>query len=487
MDGYGQREEGSMRRARPSRTAQLPRSNVNSSRGPNTDDDSDNSRCPSPLLTVDGGYRIDPFLRYPVSRVSKGVQFMTDYYIQIWAPQQAQSLRMQNDGSSNVLLTLILPLALQNAMLFEATIGMTRAAWLLRRGSEPLEDKMLLRHKGATLLHLRNMLEGGRQSRSDLVLLTMSTLLTFNYMVDDVESFEVHLRALENMLQSYDPDEDNELQNFVRGRVLAFGVLASFMHAHQPSYATRINEPGHRISVLTYPGHPFPPDLCKLIAKLPEGFAEVALSRNIAIEFISFLARLAELVHRFALATDQRMSTPRPEMTMQRAIYDLQCLSALPLNKIEAQMVRALLAFCLHLFNEVSFHIPLARPLRPIIEGFNEQKEIPRHPWLRLCLLWCSMAIASSWDAQIDASPERHAVLDGLIALLEEAKSWESMQEMMGKFFWHGRLTDHWEVCWRAAFFRSRRYRRGASQMASIPQLLIDNSRESSKSSDDLQ
>jgi hypothetical protein len=259
------------------------------------------------------------------------------------------------------------------------------------------------------------------------------------------------------------------------------------MHAHQPSYATRINEPGHRISILTYPGHPFPPDLCELIAKLPEGFAEVALSRSIAIEFISFLVRLTELVDRFALATDQRISTPQPEMTMQRAIYDLQCLSALPLNQIEAQMVRALLAFCLHLYNEVSFHILLARPLRPIIEGFNEQTETPRHPWLRRCLLWCSMAIASSWDAQIDASPERHVVLDGLIALLEEARSWETMQEMMGKFFWHDRLADHWEVCWRAAFFRSRRYRRGASQMASIPHLLIENSRESSKSSDDLQ
>ncbi len=264
-------------------------------------------------------------------------------------------------------------------------------------------------------------------------------------------------------------------------------MLASFMHAHQPSYATRINEPGHRISILTYPGHPFPADLCELIAKLPDGFAEVALSRNIAIEFISFLVRLTELVDWYALATDQEMPRPRPEMTMQRAIYDLQCLSALPLNQIEAQMVKALLAFCLHLYNEVSFHIPLARPLRPIIEGFNEQTEIPRHPWLRLCLLWCSLAIASSWDAQIDASPERHVVLDGLIARLQEARSWEGMQGTMSKFFWHDRLADHWEVCWRAALFRSHRYRRGASQMASIPHLLIENSRESSKSSDGLQ
>ena len=56
----------------------LSRRNSRRSRSPNTDD-SENSRCPSPLLTVDGGYRIDPFLQYPIPRASKGVKFMTDY------------------------------------------------------------------------------------------------------------------------------------------------------------------------------------------------------------------------------------------------------------------------------------------------------------------------------------------------------------------------------------------------------------------------
>lgn len=96
MDGQ---REGSMRRDR--RTVQLPRSN--SSQGPNTDDDSDNSRCPSPLLTVDGGYRIDPFFRYPISRVSRGVQFMTDYceFIQIVRPgTQLNNPRYPDMGST---------------------------------------------------------------------------------------------------------------------------------------------------------------------------------------------------------------------------------------------------------------------------------------------------------------------------------------------------------------------------------------------------
>ena len=259
------------------------------------------------------------------------------------------------------------------------------------------------------------------------------------------------------------------------------------MHAHQPSYATRINEPGHRISTLTYPGHPFPPDLCSVISKLPEGFAEVALSRSIAVEFISFLLKITELTGWISLPEYHRSITPQPGITMQRAIYDLQCFSALPLNPIEAQIVRAVLAFCLHLYNEMSFRIPLARPLRPLLEAFNGQSDLPRQPWLQRCLLWCAMVIASSWDTQIDASPERHVVLDKLATETREAKTWELTEGTMRKFLWYDGLADEWEVCWRATAFRNRRRRRGASQFESISQLLIESGPNSDAPSSDEQ
>lgn len=261
--------------------------------------------------------------------------------------------------------------------------------------------------------------------------------------------------------------------------------MASFLQAHQPSYATRINEKGHRISTLTYPGHPFLPDLCAVIARLPDGFAEVALNRSIAVEIISFLAKLTELVNWIGTPANERDVAAKPDMTMQRAIYDLQCLSALPLTPIEGQMVRALLAFCLHLYNEMSFHIPLARPLRPILEAFNQHNEIPRPPWLQRCLYWCAMVTASAWDTQIDASPERHVILDSLATRLPEAKSWEDTEELMRKFLWQDRLADEWEVCWRAAAFRNRRQRRGASQFASISHLMIESAPNSGTPSSD--
>ncbi|EXJ60397.1 hypothetical protein A1O7_04549 [Cladophialophora yegresii CBS 114405] len=264
--------------------------------------------------------------------------------------------------------------------------------------------------------------------------------------------------------------------------------MAPFLQTHQPSYASRINEKGHRISTLTYPGHPFSPHLCAVIARLPEGFAEMALSRGVAVEIISFLVKLTELISWIATGedagsqstapppppatNDSAASAPhRPDMTIQRAIYDLQCLSALPLTPPEAQMVRALLAFCLHLYNETSFHIPLARPLRPLLEAFNETTELPRPPWLQRCLYWCAVVVASAWDTQIDASPERHVVLDKLAARLPEARCWADTEDLMRKFFWLDRLGDEWEVCWRAAAFRNRRHRRGASQIAPLSRL----------------
>lgn len=46
---------------------------------PTSDDDSEYSRCPSPLLAINSGYRVDPFTPYPVSEASRGVRYMIDY------------------------------------------------------------------------------------------------------------------------------------------------------------------------------------------------------------------------------------------------------------------------------------------------------------------------------------------------------------------------------------------------------------------------
>jgi len=311
-------------------------------------------------------------------------------------------------------------------------------------------------------------------------------------MINDLESFEVHLHALENMINASNGNSGSEIKSFVKGRILAsvesvfgcdlgtdfdrFGVLLSFMQARQPKYATRVNDPGHRVSTLTYPRHPFQPDLCTLISQLPDGLVELTLAGNIAIELVSFLVKLCETIKWLSLDDMDKATMNRPEMTLQRAIYDIQCLSALPLTPFEARLAHGLLAFCFHLYNELVFHLPLARPLRPVVEAFNSRTDIPRSVWQQRCLLWCSIVIASSWDVQVDASPQKHELLDKLLSSSRDAKTWTGTEEILRQFLWHDVLADQLEICWRAAAFRQVRQRRGASQFESIPHLQIESS-----------
>lgn len=170
---------------------------------------------------------------------------------------------------------------------------------------------------------------------------------------------------------------------------------------------------------------------------------------------------------------------------MQRAIYDLQCLSVLPLTSTEGQIVRAILAFCLHIYNEMSFKIPLARPLHPLLEVFDNPVHFPRNPWLQRCLLWSSVVTASAWDTQIDAVPRTHYVLDKALHQVPEARSWEETKEVMQKFFWVDSLEEQWEICWRAAAFRRFRQRRGASHVHAISELRQDSGHPSATPSSD--
>lgn len=71
----GRHDELTRRRDRRASTL----SRRNSQRTQTSDDDSEFSRCPSPLLTVDSGYRVDPFTPYPVTQASRGVRYMADY------------------------------------------------------------------------------------------------------------------------------------------------------------------------------------------------------------------------------------------------------------------------------------------------------------------------------------------------------------------------------------------------------------------------
>jgi hypothetical protein len=139
---------------------------------------------PSSIIRCQGLQKVSGLWQITVSLSELGDLRWLNVFadIHIWAPQQAQAFSVES--GRNALLELILPLAFENSMLFESTIAMTRAAWVLRRETDPFGDKMLLRHRGMAMKELRDTLVAPEHQSSDLVLLTMSTLLTLNVRAD---------------------------------------------------------------------------------------------------------------------------------------------------------------------------------------------------------------------------------------------------------------------------------------------------------------
>lgn len=58
-------------------------------------------------------------------------------------------------------------------------------------------------------------------------------------------------------------------------------------------------------SVPVYPSHPFPPDICTVIADMPQGFRELALTGHLSIQLMNRLnITRSQIVHLMATATN---------------------------------------------------------------------------------------------------------------------------------------------------------------------------------------
>jgi hypothetical protein len=77
----------------------------------------------------------------------------------------------------NTQLDLCWPIALQDDMLFDATMAVSRAAWLLAQGRDPSEDEFMLHHRGLAMTSLRQQLSGTKLERNEALLFTIGRMI----------------------------------------------------------------------------------------------------------------------------------------------------------------------------------------------------------------------------------------------------------------------------------------------------------------------
>lgn len=78
----------------------------------------------------------------------------------------------------NTQLDLCWPIAMQDNMLFDATIAVSRVAWVLSQGNSPSEDGFMLYHRGLAMTRLRQRVSVAATLSREAVIFTIGRMIS---------------------------------------------------------------------------------------------------------------------------------------------------------------------------------------------------------------------------------------------------------------------------------------------------------------------
>ncbi len=235
---------------------------------------------------------------------------------------------------------------------------------------------------------------------------------------------------------------------------------------------------------LDYPRHPFPPDVCITIAKLPEGLRDLALSSTLSLQIIGLLSRVSDWVSQLQSGRKQGvLPLGEPNGTYLQQTH--ACLEMIPLHGLsvlERALCAAVATMTTETFNKTKQQNPVHRRL---IETLSEMLFRYDLRWLPPeCTMWLALVIAgplrsaASGSASTALSPSdsgsgdepqrpRDVLLDTMVRTTPTARNWKWVKKTLQKFFSSEDLLEAWRQTWEVAVLRytelAKQKRQGAT------------------------
>ena len=133
----------------------------------------------------------------------------TQFYINVWSIYKRGDVDV--DLGLNTQIDLYWPVALQDEMLFEATLAVSRVGYCLKQHESPNIDQFALKHKGRALALLRNQMTSMAVVPTEAIIFTVSRMLAISYMTMDNAAFQYHFTAFQQLAQNYKLDESRRV------------------------------------------------------------------------------------------------------------------------------------------------------------------------------------------------------------------------------------------------------------------------------------
>ncbi|KIX06294.1 uncharacterized protein Z518_04269 [Rhinocladiella mackenziei CBS 650.93] len=411
----------------------------------------------SPRSTVTaGGLRGDPFRSFPI-RADGCVPSAVDYFLQHYAPVHLNPKKEDLGPADSLPLSRrYFSLALENAPMFELMVTLAEASHSARlgKGRKPTRDVLI--HYGHGLRALRLNMERSAAPDDDATILTVLLLLGIALIYNDFAAFETHLTGLRQLVEMRGGVDNLGWDGFLKTSIVSLESLWAYHENKKLNIA-----PTEAKIKLEYPRHPFPPDLCALIAKLPEGFGELSLVGVFSFQMIKILSRMSEWINQLQHGRQEgALRLGDPDGTYFKQAHSCLELIGLPsLSLLEKILCCALVACALETYNKKPQQNPVHRRL---LESLTEMlNRYNLDPLDKECSMWMALVIAgpSSLPKEDGADYDRLAysrniLLDQMIEKSVSSRNWEWVKHSVQKFFWDQQLLERWHDTWELRLMR---------------------------------
>lgn len=298
---------------------------------------------------------------------------------------------------------------------------------------------------------LRARLAHPQQCYDDTTILVVATLGTIDYILGDHSGATAHVSGMRQMIKIRGGiNGTSPWEQLLKINVDAYEALWSFLFAAaEPSGD---NKPGGRYEgeILQkaefpiYMAHPFKPEVCEMLSKLPQGFCDIGLTGVLSLQMIRLLSDFAGLKAKMCDLRHTGQFDRASRRKVQTTLEDLHRLATLQTTPTERFLSHGLVAYC-YLLRIIYFQDHLngfyETSLKALADIALHQSPSQKPPE-RKCFLWSNMMIGTVIQhGQIRPSGWT-TVLRKFLDKYSEARQWKKLEKELKLFFFEDDIHE---------------------------------------------
>lgn len=212
------------------------------------------------------------------------------------------------------------------------------------------KSDVIVKYQSKALSDLRRRLVADKDT--DILLWTITVLMSLDISFADFESWKAHTAGLERIMNMRGGLESLNNNTYLKQKIIGFNM---FWNNKQMAIATSQTSS-------TYPTHPFSPEICVAISKLPRALSDLALEGYFNTALISLMADIISVSSKLT-GPDQKRDEDLRRLKLLG--YELEELFRIDsLSELEKLIVAALVDYCISVDTDRGLHWLLMGALR---------------------------------------------------------------------------------------------------------------------------